>query len=264
MQLLTVSEIWIYPVKSLGGIALNTARVLPKGIECDRRWMLIDSDNRCMTQRDHPRMACFQLSYVPDGFLVRHEEERIFLPFSAKGTSLSAIIWNDVVEVVEVSEELSQWFSSRLEFQCRLVSFPEINTRVVDQVYAQNNEQVSLADGYPLLIIGQASLDDLNQRMLTPLPMNRFRPNIVFTGGEPYEEDGWHHFRIADTGFAGVKPCGRCVLTTVDQERGEKAGKEPLATLARYRQREKNVLFGQNLLVTNEGIINRGDHIILE
>ena len=116
---------------------------------------------------------------------------------------------------------------------------------------------------YPVLIIGQSSLDDLNQRMKEPLPMNRFRPNIVFTGGEPYEEDGWKNFRIGQNRFVGVKPCSRCVLTTVNQDTGKK-GIEPLATLSTYRMRNNKVYFGQNLIPLDHNEIAEGDEIVLE
>jgi len=263
MQALVVSELWIYPVKSLGGIALTQATVLPKGIAFDRRWMLVDADNRFLTQRVHHKMALFRLEFSEGGFIIKYQDEIIFLPALTQGESIPAVIWNDIVEVMEVSAEHNEWFSRMLGITCKLVSFPERNSRPVERGYSINDEQVSLADAYPLLILGQNSLNDLNSRMKTPLPMNRFRPNIVFTGGAPFEEDNWHHFSIGDARFAGVKPCARCVVTTIDQQTAE-AGKEPLATLAGYRQKNNKVLFGQNLLVTMTGEIKIGDRIILE
>ena len=260
---LTVSELWIYPIKSLGGIAISQAAVLPKGIAFDRRWMLVDADNKFMTQRLQHRMALFSLSHAPGGFTIKYHKEQIFLPAVSQSNPFAAVIWNDTVEVMEVSDEHNQWFSRILGITCKLVRFPENNSRPVEAGYVINNEQVSLADAYPLLIVGQNSLDDLNSRMKIPLPMNRFRPNIVFTGGEPYEEDKWHHFSIGEARFAGVKPCARCAITTIDQQTAQ-AGKEPLATLATYRQKNNKVLFGQNLLVTEAGEIKIGDRIILE
>jgi len=170
-------------------------------------------------------------------------------------------IWEDSVDVEIAGQEVSNWFSKKLGMECRLVSFPEKNPRPVDAAYSIRNEHVSLADGYPLLIIGQSSLDDLNRRMKTPLPMNRFRPNIVFTGGEPFEEDEWKNFKAGDCRFAAVKPCARCALTTVNQDTAEK-GIEPLATLASYRRKDNNVYFGQNVLTLQPGKIAVGDEII--
>lgn len=259
-----VSEIWIYPVKSMGGIALTSARVLRKGIEHDRRWMLIDQDNTFLTQRAHAAMALFKCVPVTDGLSITHGKESIPLPFTYLNSPIQATVWDDTVLVHEVSKELSQWVSVRLGIECRLVSFPEENSRPVDPRYAINDEQVSLSDGYPLLVIGQSSLDDINKRLKEAVPMNRFRPNIVFTGGEPFEEDGWSAFHIQDTVLTGVKPCARCVMTTVDQETAMK-GKEPLATLATFRRKENNKIYvGQNLLVAKEGTINIGDEINFE
>lgn len=263
MRELLISEIWIYPIKSLGGIRLSSAKVLPKGIEYDRRWMLIDAENNFMTQRVFPSMALFKLSFVSGRFVIRYADDTIDLPFTYQTEPLQSQIWDDSIEVYEVSSSHSEWFSERLGMNCRLVSFPDTNQRPIDPRYASNNEQVSLADGYPLLVVGQASLDDLNQRMNEPLPMNRFRPNIVFTGGEPYEEDGWKNFRIGANRFAGVKPCARCVLTTVDQDTAVK-GIEPLTTLATYRRIENKVYFGQNLIPLNYNQIAEGDPIVFE
>lgn len=258
-----VSEIWIYPVKSLGGIRLDASNVLPKGLEHDRRWMLIDENNTCMTQREYPAMALFKLQWQEGKFLIHYSGEFMELPFINAGDNMQAVIWDDTVEVVEVNNQLSNWIADLLKTKCRLVAFPEKNVRPVEIQYALKNEQVSLADAYPLLIIGQSSLDDLNKRLKDPLPMNRFRPNIVFTGGDAFEEDGWKNFRIGKTRFAGIKPCARCVLTTVDQHTGEK-GKEPLVTLATYRKRGNNIYFGQNLLPLDGHEIKMGDEIILE
>ena len=129
--------------------------------------------------------------------------------------------------------------------------------------YKINDENVSLADGFPLMIIGMASLDDLNHRLKVPLPMNRFRPNLIFTGGEAYEEDGWKNFTVGKNRFAGVKPCARCVTTTVNQETGEK-GMEPLVTLSKYRKKDNQVYFGQNVLAIDKNEIHEGDEIVLQ
>jgi hypothetical protein len=257
-----VSEIWIYPIKSLGGIELESARVLHKGLEYDRRWMIVDEHNVCMTQRVFPVMALFKLSWGPGGFSIHFKNESLLLPFTVHGESFTAQIWDDKVEVYETDPAISEWFTEKIGVPCRLVAFPEKNTRPIDDRYAVIPDDVSLADGYPLLIIGQNSLNDLNNRMKTPSPMNRFRPNIVFTGGTPYEEDSWREFRIGNNRFVGVKPCARCVLTTVDQDTAEK-GKEPLVTLATYRREGNNIYFGQNLVVLEGDVIKRGEELVL-
>ncbi len=249
-----VSEIWIYPVKSLGGIALPSAVVLSKGLEHDRRWMLIDEKGQFLTQRTHARLALFGLSLAENGFLVSYRHSSILLSYTWQGQVFRSKVWNDEVMVAEVSAAHNEFFSEHLGIRCRLVVFPEQNTRPVDPRYATGGEEVSLADGYPLLIAGQASLDDLNDRLEQQVLMNRFRPNIVFTGGAPYEEDSWRSFRIGDQSFRGVKPCSRCVVVTIDQETAIKS-REPLATLAGYRRDpgKKNVHFGQNVIPVSYG-----------
>jgi uncharacterized protein len=152
--------------------------------------------------------------------------------------------------------------AKHLQMNCKLVYFPESNPRAVDPNYKVNDEHVSLADAYPFLIIGQSSLDDLNSKLPEPLPMNRFRPNFVFTGGEPYEEDLWRNFSIGSNRFIGVKPCARCVLTTVNQATAEK-GPEPLRTLSLYRKKDSKVLFGNNVVTVDEGDVRVGDVITL-
>jgi uncharacterized protein len=264
MSRLHLSEIWIYPIKSLGGIRQHFAKIMDKGLAFDRRWMLVDESNNFMTQRVHPLMALFSLQMQEAAFEITFKGESIILPFSHP--SLSAIhtkVWDDEVVTLEVSVEHSRWFSEKLGMKCKLVHFPEENSRSVDPRFKINNENVSLADGYPLLIIGQSSLEDLNRKLKVPVPMNRFRPNLVFTGGQPYEEDTWRYFTIGKNKLAGVKPCSRCVLTTIDQQTGKK-GKEPLATLATYRQRENKIYFGQNVLAIDYNEIHEGDEIVLE
>jgi hypothetical protein len=262
---LQLSEIWIYPIKSMGGIRLQSSKVAEKGLILDRRWMLIDESNTFITQRVHPILALFKLEKQEDAFRITFKEDSILLPISKTptGLPLKTMIWDDEVITQEVSLTSSKWFSEKLDMPCKLVAFPENNSRPVDPNYAIHQEQVSLADGYPLLIIGQNSLNDLNSKLSSPLPMNRFRPNLVFTGGLPYEEDSWKYFSVGKNKFAGVKPCSRCVLTTVDQETG-KQGKEPLATLATYRKTENKIYFGQNVLAINYHEIHEGDEIILE
>ncbi len=264
MTPLYLSEIWIYPIKSLGGIRLRSAKVMEKGIVHDRRWMLVDEAGTFMTQRVHPMMALFKLKIQGLTFKITFKNDSITLPFvhSIIPTEIKTKVWDDEVITFEGSAEHSHWFSEKLGLKCKLVSFPEENSRPVDIRYKINNENVSLADGYPLLVIGQSSLDDLNSRLESPVPMDRFRPNLVFTGGQPYEEDTWKYFTIGKNKFAGVKPCSRCVLTTVDQATGKK-GKEPLATLAKYRQSENKIYFGQNVLAIDHNEIHEGDEIVL-
>lgn len=265
----TISEIWIYPIKSLAGIRLKKTIVKQKGLQYDRRWMLVDTEGRFLTQREHPKMALFSVA-ITNGHLVISSQLKgtdavaqfikLDLNTEVSGNFLKVNIWDDDVEAVEVNPEYSAWFSKQLNIECRLVFFPEENRRDADPDYAKNKEQVSLADGYPFLIIGQSSLDELNKKLNEPVSIRRFRPNFVFTEGLPHEEDSWRNFTIGSVSFEGVKPCSRCVLITVNPETGE-TGAEPLKQLSTYRKKNSKVYFGENLLARSYGEVNEGDVI---
>ena len=264
--MLKVSELFIYPIKSLGGIAVTSAVVTDRGFQYDRRWMLVDSNDCFFTQRDIPQMALLQVEVTDDGLKVYHKnsKESVIIPAMPQTNEYTTVqVWSDRCRAQFVSAESDKWFSEMLSFPCRLVYMPNATRRRVDGRYASNKEITSLSDGYPFLIIGQASLDDLNKRLADPLPMNRFRTNIVFTGGEPFQEDGMSHFMINGIHFYGIKPCARCIVTTIDQDSAIKA-KEPLKTLSGYRMKNNKVYFGQNLLHRGEGEIRVGDVIEIQ
>lgn len=267
--MLQLSEIWIYPIKSLGGISLSQAQVTDRGLVHDRRWLLIDENNRFLSQREHPQLALFQLVLHEETMQVIYKIDgsTITLPLQIKEyqNPLSVTVWDDTILAYELSLEVSNWFTKTLGFSVRLVYMPDQSHRKVPQEYAVTpNDINSFSDGFPFLIIGQSSLDDLNSRLKTPISMNRFRPNFVFNGGKAYEEDTWREFTIGQHTFYGVKPCSRCVMTTVDQEKGVLSGKEPLKTLAKYRMVDNAVLFGQNLIGPSKGQLVVGDVIKIE
>ncbi len=260
-----LTDIFIYPIKSLGGVRVEQALLEPKGLQYDRRWMLIDENGKFITQRVYPKMALLQVHLQPTGLLVTHKQissENLFISFDSRTyqtTPIPVTIWDDTVSAVEVSAEANAWFSRLLQLNCRLVFMPPQVHRPVDPVYAFNQEPVSFADGYPILLIGQESLTDLNSRLTEPVPMNRFRPNLVFSGGTPFLEDTWREFTINHQKFKVVKPCARCVLVTINQDTAKK-GTEPLRTLATYRTIDRKVKFGQNVLPLSTGeIIKIGD-----
>ncbi|MBK5277800.1 MAG: MOSC domain-containing protein [Bacteroidia bacterium] len=263
-----ISEIWIYPIKSLAGIRLQKAAVQQKGLQHDRRWMLVDEKGRFLTQREHPEMALFSVNIDNNHLVVGRQTTANGLPPSIRielhrehsVNSLKVQIWDDQVDAVEVDPAYSAWFSDKINIDCRLVFFPEKSRRDVDSNYVVNNEQVSLADGYPFLIIGQSSLDGLNKKLADPVTIKRFRPNFVFTGGLPHEEDTWKNLKVGSVTFEGVKPCSRCVLTTVNPETAEK-GVEPLRTLSTYRNVNGKVCFGENLVARSSGEVYEGDLI---
>jgi uncharacterized protein YcbX len=200
-------------------------------------------------------MALLKVQIESDGLLVTHHlNESVSIPFMQhRSTKQEVVIWDDTCTGVFVGDEYDTWFSDALGIKCRLVYMPDDTRREVDQRYASEGMITSFSDAYPFLIIGQASLAE-------PLPMNRFRPNIVFAGGEPFEEDLMKHMRIENISFYGAKLCARCIMTTINQQTGVKA-KEPLKTLASYRFKNNKILFGQNLIHKGTGVITVGDTI---
>jgi uncharacterized protein YcbX len=261
--MLVVSQLFIYPIKSLGGIALNTAQLTDRGLQHDRRWMLIDDDNRFLSQREHAQMALFKLEVLADALKVTYTADgsTINIPFvPLKQDLLDVAIWDDTCTGQLVSDVVDAWFTVKLGIPARLVYMPDETHRAADPRYTTQGTISSFADAYPALLIGQASLDDLNNRLAEKLPMNRFRPNIVFTGGEAYSEDQMNHITINGVDMYGVKLCARCVMTTINQETIAK-GKEPLKTLSSYRRKGAKILFGQNLAFNSTGIISVGDEL---
>lgn len=269
--MLQLSEIWIYPVKSLGGIALQQSRVTDRGLEHDRRWLLVDENNCFITQREHPKLALFQPEIEDDFLRISHKNVQVSIAvplypsFSKTETSIKVTVWEDVVAAFEISPEASKWFSNILGFNVRLVYMPDESLRKVEADYSVTpNDVTSFSDGFPFLIIGQSSLDDLNSRMTKALSIRRFRPNFVFSGGQAYEEETWKEFTMGTLSFYGVKPCSRCIMTMVDPETGVLSGKEPLFTLSKYKQVDKKVIFGQNVIAQQQGNIAVGDLITVQ
>ena len=258
--MIRVSELFIYPVKSLPGISVSEAEVLERGFRYDRRWMIVDEENNCVTQRTHPQLSQIKISIIDEQVqLVANGQE---LGLNPSKSQLSVTIWDDQVEAFEGNDLQNEWISDFLGASCKLVFMPEGGKRAVNPDRAKNQENVSFADGYPYLVISEESLADLNDRMAAPLPMNRFRPNIVVSGGEPYAEDQWREMGIGEVSFYGTHPCKRCVFTTIDQETMQK-GAEPLKTLATYRKEGSNVVFGLNALASSRGTVRVGDQLRL-
>jgi uncharacterized protein YcbX len=262
--MLQVSELYIHPIKSLGGISLQSAEVTDRGLKHDRRWLLVDENNCFFTQRDFPRMTFLKTNINDDILEVSDKNNpinKIEIPIGEfSEEELQVIIWDDTVTANIVDTQINKWFSDFLGINCKLVYMPDKTKREVSKEHSRNNEIVSFADGFPFLIIGQSALDDLNRKLKKPVPITNFRPNIVFTGGEPFDEDNWSELRIGKMTFFAVKPCARCVITTIDQETAVK-NKEPLATLSTYRGSENKILFGENLIHKGTGNINVGDEI---
>ena len=257
-----LSEINIYPIKSTKGISLQSAHVERRGIQFDRRWMVVDETGMFMSQRDFPRLAL--VSTRIDGEVLHVTAAGMpALTLSIKprlGDTVRVQVHDDVTKGVFAGEEAKNWFSDFLRVACRVMFMPDEILRPVNPKYARGGDIVSFADAYPLLLISQSSLDDLNKRLTVPVPMNRFRPNIVIRGCGAYDEDQWKKIRIGKMVFHVVKPCSRCVTTTVDQATGIQ-GIEPLATLSKYRNVNGKVLFGQNVIPEENGALHIGDAV---
>lgn len=260
-----LQDIYIYPIKSLGGIRLTAAEVGIRGLAYDRRWMLVDEQGMFLTQRKHHQMALLQVELADGGLKVFHKHrprEVHIIPGDPQTDRLIPVtIWDDTVIGQVVNDTSSRWFSEVLGISCQLVYMPATTQRHIDEKYEVNHETVSFADAMPYLLIGQSSLNDLNEKLTDPVPMNRFRPNFVFAGGIAFEEDKWEMVKIGECTFKVTKPCARCVLTTVDQQTGQ-AGKEPLKTLSTYRLVNNKVLFGQNMIALTLGQVRIDDEVI--
>ncbi len=273
-----ISEINIYPVKSLGGISLNISKIKERGLEFDRRWMLTDENGEFLTQREFPKMATIEIQFCEDHLNVSCKNESLKIPFDLEKNKKQKVrLWQSVCDASVLPKEINNWFSDVLETKCQLVYMPDETKREINQLFRQNDEIVSFADGYPILVIGENSLEHLNKKLeKEKLPMNRFRPNLVVSGSDAFAEDHWKKIKIGNTVFRSTKPCARCVITTINQDEGAFDGKEPLKTLATFRKAKdvfpdefenfglskNDVLFGQNLVAENFGeVIKVGDEL---
>jgi len=257
-----ISGLYVYPIKSCAGISLDSAELNATGIRYDRRWMLVDETGEFMSQRAHPRMALIS-THLSDEHLTVSAPDMPYLqvPFGPTNEDLIDVsVWGDMNQGAPVGKEVDRWFREFLDFPCRLVRKPDDDPRPVDSVYAESGDQVSFADGFAFLLISEASLEDLNGRLEDPLPMNRFRPNFVVRGCNPYAEDEWGQVRIGGIPFRVAEACPRCAVTTVDQKTGTR-GKEPLRTLATYRKSDGEVFFGRNLIHDALGTVRVGDTV---
>lgn len=258
MSDLRLSSLHVYPIKSCGGISPAEWVVDDLGFRYDRRWMIVTPAGDFVTQREEPQLALVRPSVAGDTLVVRAPGmPDLALPLAgADGVRMPVQVWRDLTEGVLVSDG-SAWFSRLLDLPVELVWMPDDVVRHADLRYAVGN-RVSFADGFCFLLISEASLTELNRRMETPLPMNRFRPNLVVSGAEPFAEDGWRKLRLGGIELAVVKPCARCAITTTDQETAER-GVEPLRTLATFRVRNRKVMFGQNVVHRGVGRVAVGD-----
>jgi uncharacterized protein YcbX len=250
-----VASLHVYPLKGARGIALNRAEIRYAGIEHDRRFMLIDENGAFITQRSHPRLALVETAI--DGHAIVIAGVHV----SAEGPRRTVRVWNDDVEAIEVHGDAPRRLSDHLGEPVTLVFMPDDVVRQVDLDYAHPGDRVGFADAFPLLVATQASLDDLNGHLGDPVPMNRFRPNVVVEGAAPWEEEYKTAAWIGSIEVRMPKRCARCNVTLVDQATAER-GKEPLKTLAKLRAKENKVYFAKNAIPEAEGPVAVGDPVI--
>ncbi len=256
-----LSAITVYPVKSCAGIDLDRVSLDRFGPSGDRRWLVVDGRGRFVSQRDQARMALIRVEPLPGGIrLVLGESSvQVAVP-AADARELRVTVWDSSVTARLADDSAGEWLSRQLGLPCRLVYMPDTSRRLVDGLYAQAGETVSFADGFPVLLISRASLDDLNGRLDRPVPMNRFRPNLVVSGCAPFAEDSWRRIRIGDVEFDVARPCSRCVVPSIDQATAER-DPQINRVLAGYRRVNGQVMFGQNLLYQRPGVLAVGDAV---
>lgn len=270
-MLKTIEKLFIYPVKSLAGIAVESIELGRMGPENDRRFMLTDAEGRFLTRREHRQLVQFATALRDETLEICSKsfpDQKISVPLKpSTGNFMKADIWSDQCGVWRISPDVDAFFSDMLRMQVHFVYMPDATDRTIDKNYSIGNAVTAFTDGYQILLTGTSSLDDLNSRLVaageTAVGWERFRPNVVVRTDVPFEEDQWNRFQIRDLWFNGVKLCSRCVMTTIDETTGASSA-EPLRTLAGYRSKNNKVNFGQNVIsLQASGSISTGDEIIL-
>jgi uncharacterized protein YcbX len=262
MTTLRLHSLHLYPIKACHGLDLTMAAVGTLGLDGDRRWMITDPAGTFLTQREIPALAQLQPTLTADGLEIRNgtgETISVLQPATAADT-LPVRVWRSTLTAPVADPAVNDWLSRTIGRDCRLVHMPDDLIRATNPDYSRPGDRVSFADGYPLLLTTTASLALLNGELAAPVPMARFRPNIVIDGAAPFAEESWQQVTIGDTAFDVVKACERCVVITVDQETGILTGKEPLRSLARLRAPGK-VIFGMNLIPRRLGRLTVGDTV---
>jgi MOSC domain-containing protein len=250
----TIAGLWVYPVKSCRGLRLSHASVTERGLAHDREWMIVDSAGRFISQREIPRLALIVPTLSQTSLeLTAPGKSALCVPLDQGGETLSVTVWRDKLDAIDQGDAAAAWISAWIGCSARLVRFDSRSHRPCNPVYAgDTGAHTAFADGYPLLVLSEASLAELNRRLASPLPLNRFRPNIVLSAIEAYDEDHIDELAVAGVTLRLVKPCTRCEITTTDQSTAQR-GAEPLATLGSYRMNEAlgGVTFGVNAIVVS-------------
>ncbi|WP_313513026.1 MOSC domain-containing protein [Pseudomonas sp.] len=263
MPAMQLSALYRFPLKSAIGEALSASPVDSLGLHGDRRWLAVDASNgRFLTQRLLPQMTQLLARYAADDSLILSAPGLGEIHVAVPGVDAElrgVTVWSDTLRVPDAGDDAAAWLSQLLGRACRLVYLPVERARPVNAGYGETDDRVAFADGFPLLLIGQASLEDLSARVGRPLEMLRFRPNLVVEGSAAYAEDDWKRIRIGGLDFRVAKGCSRCIMTTLDPRSGERTtDREPLTTLKTYRERDGEVYFGQNLICDGRGVLEVG------
>ena len=262
--IMEISELYTYPVKSLAGISLETAELERTGIRYDRQWMVVEPDGTFMTQREFPQMALIETDII-DGRLqlatFGMESVTVDEPDIENNERVQTDVWGTGISAIRCEGPANEWLSDALGTACGLVTFPRDEPRQCNPEHANQGDSTFFADGYPVLVVSQESLDDLNGRLSEPVGMDRFRPNLVIRGTTSFAEDTWKNIEINNVGIRMAKPCDRCSVPTVDPQRGMLAGPEPIATLSTYRERDGMVYFGMNAIPEYSGTVSVGDMV---
>jgi uncharacterized protein len=257
---ITISSLIYYPIKACRGFEVESATVQRMGLQHDRRMMVTTPEGGFLTQRETPRLALVTPK-LNNGTLELSapKYDSIQLGIRTTGTPISVSVWRSKdVQAIDQGEEAAAWFSDWLGTEVRLVHIADGYKRRVNKAYAVSaDDHTGFADGYPILLASEEGLQDLNSRLEYPVPMDRFRPNLVVRGCDPFAEDTWNRIRAGGVELAVVKPCARCVVTTIDKETLEKS-REPLKTLGKYRKHKLGAIFGQNVIPLNEGSLRLG------
>lgn len=256
-----IHSLYIYPVKSLAGVQVESFDMDDFGPAGDRRWMIVDEERRFVTQRNYPQLARLQARFSGGRVEVDIPGEGVFVLQSTEET-LPVLVWRDWVKARVGAGEANDALSRFCGESFRFVFMPEETFRRVDENRVGEYRRVGFADGFPFLITNLASLEELNSRLEQAVEMRRFRPNIVLEGAEPWAEDEWRELQIGARQFRLVKPCSRCIMTTVDPDRGVKdPSAQPLRTLTGYRRTDEGVIFGMNAIHDQPGHIRVGDPV---
>ena len=258
-----LSALYCYPLKSAAAQACDAADVTPRGLRGDRRWMIVDPDGRFLTGREHGALVLLQARADGDALQLDAPGEPTLRALAQHAAPRrGVVVWKSTVDALPANAEADAWISRVLGRPAHLVYMDDAARRPVSVAHGLPGDEVSFADGYPVLLISQAALDALNARLASPVTMQRFRPNLVVTGTEPHAEDTWRRIRVGTVEFDVVKPCVRCVFTTVEPDSGirDPAG-EPLRTLVGYRRTPAGVTFGQNLIPRSTGAVRVGDPV---